>query len=60
MGKLTDKQLQEQVLLLTRGCEGVYTPQELQDRLKASAEGRRPLVVPSMTGCAKRQAGVTS
>jgi len=45
MGKLSDKQLQEQVLLLSRGCEGIYTLQELQERLRTSAEQGRPLRV---------------
>ncbi len=43
MGNLTDKQLQEQVLLLTRGCEGVYTQQELEHRLREAAKDKRQL-----------------
>ena len=43
MAKLTDKQLQEQVLSLTRGSEGLYTQQELEAKLKHSAESDKPL-----------------
>ncbi len=43
MGKLTDKQLAEQVLLLSRGSEGLYTEQELAQRLAEAAAGGRQL-----------------
>ena len=36
---------QEQLVLLLRGCENVYTPDELADRLTAAAESKRPLRV---------------
>ena len=36
---------QEQLQLLLRGCDNVYTPDELAARLAASAESRRPLRV---------------
>ncbi len=45
MSKLTDKELQEQVLCLTRGCEAVYTQQELLERLKSTALSGRQLRV---------------
>jgi len=39
---MNDQELQKQVLLLTRGCEGLYTQQELEARLKSAAgEGRQ-------------------
>ncbi|MFP4106402.1 MAG: tyrosine--tRNA ligase [Phycisphaerae bacterium] len=42
MTTLTDDQLKQQVLLLTRGSEGLYTQQELEQRLKdAAGEGRQ-------------------
>ncbi len=43
MAKLTDKELQRQVLSLTRGCEGIYAQQELEARLKKAAESGRQL-----------------
>jgi tyrosyl-tRNA synthetase len=45
MGSLTDKQLQDQVLLLSRGCEAMYTQQELAQRLKNAADAGRQLRV---------------
>ena len=45
MGKPTDKDIREQVALLMRGCEAVYTEQELADRLGAAAEQPRQLRV---------------
>ncbi len=45
MGKLTGKQLQQQVLHLRRDCEGLYTQQELEDRLKDASECGRQLRV---------------
>ena len=42
---LTDKQLREQLDLLARGAEEVYTQQDLAQRLKASAESGKPLRV---------------
>ncbi len=42
MGKLTDDQLHQQVLTLTRGCEAIYTQIELEERLReASRSGRQ-------------------
>lgn len=42
MNTLSDKELQDQMLRLSRGCEGLYTQQELEQRLKdASAAGRQ-------------------
>ena len=39
---MNDQDLQKQMLLLTRGCEGLYTQQELEGRLKTAAgEGRQ-------------------
>ncbi|MHC4294819.1 MAG: tyrosine--tRNA ligase, partial [Planctomycetota bacterium] len=43
MGKLSDKQLQQQILSLTRGCEGIYTQGDLESRLKESGKSGRPL-----------------
>ncbi len=43
MAKLTDKELQQQVLSLTHGCEGIYAQQELEARLKQAAESGRQL-----------------
>jgi len=43
MGKLTKKQVQAQTAALSRGCEAIYTPQELASRLDAAAEAARPL-----------------
>ena len=45
MGKLTGKGLRQQVSHLSRGCEGLYTPQELEDRLKEASESGRQLRV---------------
>jgi len=45
VGKLTDKELQDQMLVLTRGCEALYTQQELAQRLCAASEANRPLRV---------------
>jgi tyrosyl-tRNA synthetase len=45
MNALTDKELQEQVLLLTRGCEALYTQEELLRRLREAASSRRQLRV---------------
>jgi len=42
---MDDQELQEQVLLLTRGCEGLYTQQELEARLKAADDDGRQLRV---------------
>ena len=42
MSKLTEQELQSQVLTLSRGCEALYTQQELQARLaEAAASGRQ-------------------
>ena len=43
MGKLTDKELREQVLSLTRGCVGLFTQQELEGRIREAAESGRQL-----------------
>ncbi|MFP3937342.1 MAG: tyrosine--tRNA ligase [Phycisphaerae bacterium] len=43
MAKLTDKEVTEQVEALCRGCEGLYTRDELEQRLKAAAEQDRQL-----------------
>lgn len=43
MAKLSEQQIQEQVALLTHGCEGLYTENELKKRLAAAAEANRPL-----------------
>jgi tyrosyl-tRNA synthetase len=45
MPKLTDKELQDQVLALSRGCEGIYTQPELAGRLRAAVEAGRQLRV---------------
>jgi tyrosyl-tRNA synthetase len=45
MGKLTDSQLQEQMLLLSRGADAMYTQQELMQRLVKASETGRPLRV---------------
>jgi len=45
MSKLTEKQLQQQIALLARGCEALYTQQELTERLGASAEENKPMRV---------------
>jgi tyrosyl-tRNA synthetase len=45
MGKLTDKQLQDQVTLLTRGSEAVYTAGDLRQRLVEASASVRPLRV---------------
>jgi len=45
MSELTETQLKEQMLLLTRGCEAMYTQQELQQRLAAAAKAGRQLRV---------------
>jgi len=42
---MNDQDLQEQMLLLSRGCEGLYTQQELEGRLKAAASDGRQLRV---------------
>ena len=43
MATLSDKDLAEQMLLLTRGSDAVYTQAELEQRLKAAAESGRQL-----------------
>jgi len=43
MAELSDRQLQEQMLLLTRGVEALYTPQELEQRLRQGAQAGRPM-----------------
>lgn len=43
MGKLSDKVLETQILLLRRGCEALYTQQELEARLKKAADSSRQL-----------------
>ncbi|MHC4982019.1 MAG: tyrosine--tRNA ligase [Planctomycetota bacterium] len=45
MSKLTDKEIQDQTAALCRGCEALYTQQELQERLKAAADENRQLRV---------------
>lgn len=45
MAKLTDGQLQEQVSLLARGSEGLYTEGELRQRLAEAAKSGRQLRV---------------
>ena len=45
MASLSDDQLREQVDLLMRGAEALYTEQDLTERLKASAETGKPLRV---------------
>ena len=45
MSALTEAQLKEQMLLLSRGCEAMYTQQELQQRLAAAAKVGRQLHV---------------
>ena len=45
MATLTDQELQRQVLLLTGGCEALYTQQELEQRLRLAAAAGRPLRV---------------
>jgi tyrosyl-tRNA synthetase len=45
MSKLSEKQLQDQVSLLTRGSEAVYTAAELGQRLAEAAKVGRPLRV---------------
>lgn len=42
---LSDQQLDEQVRLLLRGCDSLYTEEELRARLKQAAETGRPLRV---------------
>lgn len=44
MSEIDDKTLARQIMLLTRGCEAVYTQQELEQKLKAAAA----------TGCKKQ------
>jgi len=41
--KLTDKEVERQVALLTRGCEALYTQEELCARLRVGAESGRQL-----------------
>ncbi|MGC9454078.1 MAG: tyrosine--tRNA ligase [Phycisphaerae bacterium] len=43
MAKLTDKELREQVDALSRGCEGLYTREELEQRLRQAAAQDRQL-----------------
>ena len=43
MSKLSDRDALEQVARLSRGCEGLYTEQELARRLQTAAERGRPL-----------------
>ena len=45
MTKLTDHDIQQQVLALTRGCEAIYTQVELEARLKEAAASGRQLRV---------------
>ncbi len=45
MSELTDKQAQEQVMALSRGCEAIYTQQELEQRLKEASKAGRALRV---------------
>ena len=45
MSDTTDIPLSEQMLLLKRGCEGLYTEPELEHRLKSPAHSGRPLRV---------------
>ena len=45
MSKPTDIPLPEQMRLLKRGCEGLYTEQELEQRLEAAARRGRPMRV---------------
>jgi tyrosyl-tRNA synthetase len=45
MSTPSDKDIQDQVLLLSRGAEAVYTQQELEQRLKQSAASGKPLRV---------------
>jgi tyrosyl-tRNA synthetase len=45
MPEFTDQQLHEQMDLLTRGCEGVYAPTELAQRLREAARDGRQLRV---------------
>ncbi len=43
MSELSDKDFQQQVLGLTRGCEGVYTHEELVQRLKDASSSGKPM-----------------
>ena len=43
MAKLTEQEIEGQVALLMRGCEAIYTQQELAKRLALAAEENRPL-----------------
>lgn len=43
MGKLIDKELQGQILSLTRGCEAVYTQHELEERISEASESGRQM-----------------
>jgi tyrosyl-tRNA synthetase len=45
MGKLSDKELERQVEMLSRGSEGLYTAEELRQRLAEAAASGRPLRV---------------
>jgi len=45
MTTLTDQQLQEQIHTLARGCEAMYTQQELEHRLRQAAAAGRALRV---------------
>ncbi|HAU37013.1 MAG TPA: tyrosine--tRNA ligase [Phycisphaerales bacterium] len=45
MSELTDKQAQEQVMALSRGCEAIYTQQELEQRLREASKAGRALRV---------------
>ena len=42
MAKLTEQEIERQVALLMRGCEAIYTQQELAKRLALAAEENRP------------------
>ena len=42
---IDDKEVDRQVMLLSRGCEALYTPQELAQRLRSAAESGRALRV---------------
>ena len=45
MARIDDTELQRQVMLLSRGCEALYTQQELEQRLREAAESGRQLRV---------------
>jgi len=43
MSTLSDKDVQQQVLALARGCEAIYTQPELEARLKSAAAAQRQM-----------------